>query len=242
MHVYTLSDYVEERLRTLRAGSAWSARVRAALIYLQSGMREIISELPDEAYIASLLDPCYLDTFIPPRLRNDWWNALDAFVRNMEDVAGGDILEVKVGDGNEGNVDHLVHPQAGTRSMRSANAQPTAPARSYVDLINARFEARGAAQAAMKPYRDLAPVKVDPTDWWRQNEGTYPLHAKLAKIYLAIPASSASCERLFSVAGNVLTKRRASLSPESTQSIVYVHEHLDLLDCIDLDVVHYSDG
>jgi hypothetical protein len=43
----------------------------------------------------------------------------------------------------------------------------------------------------------------NPLEWWKFNEKLYPHLAQLAKEYLAIPASSATVERLFSRAGNV---------------------------------------
>ena len=42
--------------------------------------------------------------------------------------------------------------------------------------------------------------KDDPLLWWKEREMLYPFVAKLAKRYLAIPASTAPSERVFSVA------------------------------------------
>ena len=42
--------------------------------------------------------------------------------------------------------------------------------------------------------------------WWNMNEHRFPKLAKLAKIYLGIPATSASSERLFSKAGIITAK------------------------------------
>ncbi len=39
--------------------------------------------------------------------------------------------------------------------------------------------------------------------WWQKNCIRFPVLAKLARMYLAIPASSTSCERIFSHSGNV---------------------------------------
>lgn len=230
MHLYTLSDFVDERVRALRAISAWSSRVRDALAYLQSGLRSIIAALPSEAYLASLLDPRYFDTFIPLERREYWWNQLEQLV-NIQPVVVEDIPQEDGGDG---------FLQLQVRSTRSSARPAPDPVRSYDDILQARFNARGAAQASMKPYRELSVIKGDPGDWWRGNENVYPAYAKLAKKYLAIPASSAPCERLFSVAGSVLTKRRAALSPASTRSIVFVHEHINILDHIDLEIVHFD--
>jgi hypothetical protein len=38
----------------------------------------------------------------------------------------------------------------------------------------------------------------DPLCWWRENEHKYPVIAALAKLFLAIPASTAPFERVWS--------------------------------------------
>eukprot|EP00731_Ephydatia_muelleri_P029211 Em0020g855a len=50
--------------------------------------------------------------------------------------------------------------------------------------------------------------KDDPLLWWRSHETYFPTIAKLARKYLCIPASTASSERLFSTAKNILQKKR----------------------------------
>ena len=51
----------------------------------------------------------------------------------------------------------------------------------------------------------------NPLDWWRVHETDYPYLAKLAIKYLAIPATSAPSERVFSTAGLTIAKDRACL-------------------------------
>jgi hypothetical protein len=47
-----------------------------------------------------------------------------------------------------------------------------------------------------------------PLKWWKQNEKSYPNLSKMAKDYLAIPGTSASCERLFSSGRQTITDFR----------------------------------
>ncbi|KAF3837458.1 hypothetical protein F7725_004922 [Dissostichus mawsoni] len=53
-----------------------------------------------------------------------------------------------------------------------------------------------------------------PLSWWKLNEAKYPTLASQAKSFLCIPATSTPSERLFSAAGNIASKKRASLTPE----------------------------
>ncbi|GAA6096662.1 zinc finger BED domain-containing protein 1-like [Tachysurus ichikawai] len=49
------------------------------------------------------------------------------------------------------------------------------------------------------------------------------LKAMLAKSYLSVPATSTASERLFSVAGNIVTKKRASLTSEHVDMLTFLH-------------------
>ena len=51
-----------------------------------------------------------------------------------------------------------------------------------------------------------------------------PAPASLARRYLAMPATSASVERLFSVAGQVVSAKRARLDPTTVTLLVFLHE------------------
>ena len=49
-----------------------------------------------------------------------------------------------------------------------------------------------------------------------------PLLAKLVKRVFPVPATSSKFERVFSVAGNVVTPIRANLNPEKVEDLVVV--------------------
>lgn len=69
--------------------------------------------------------------------------------------------------------------------------------------------------------------KEDPCRWWQeQGARAYPLLAHLARQYLAIPATSVSSERLFSVSGAIVTSRRACLRPGHVEQLTFLHDNL----------------
>ncbi|XP_070401322.1 E3 SUMO-protein ligase ZBED1-like [Nothobranchius furzeri] len=67
------------------------------------------------------------------------------------------------------------------------------------------------------------PKTDDPLIWWKANEQRFPTLAKLANPLLCIPATSTPSERLFSAAGNIVSKKRASLSPEHVDVLTFLH-------------------
>lgn len=62
----------------------------------------------------------------------------------------------------------------------------------------------------------------NPLEWWKENAKYYPLLSPVARKWLAVPASSAASERLFSAAGLVVTSKRTRLKSEKVESLVFL--------------------
>ena len=60
-----------------------------------------------------------------------------------------------------------------------------------------------------------------PEEYWVKEAVHYPVLSKLARKYLSIPASSASVERLFSVCGAIIRARRARLSANTVEALLF---------------------
>ena len=73
--------------------------------------------------------------------------------------------------------------------------------------------------------RYLKEAESDPMDWWRKHESYFPQVAKLARKYLAIPASTALSERVFSTAKNILQKKRWSLLAERLGKCIFLRHN-----------------
>lgn len=58
-----------------------------------------------------------------------------------------------------------------------------------------------------------------PLEWWFKHAGSHSRLASIAQKYLATPATSIPCERLFSLAGHIVQKR-VSLSSENVNDLV----------------------
>lgn len=64
----------------------------------------------------------------------------------------------------------------------------------------------------------------NPLEWWRLKQEQYPLLAKIALKVLAIPATSAPSERVFSVAGITIAKERSRLATANAGELIFLHD------------------
>jgi hypothetical protein len=69
-----------------------------------------------------------------------------------------------------------------------------------------------------------------PLEWWREHHTDYPHIWKLAERILAIPATSAPSERVFSSAANIVDKKRVRLKPENIDLLVFLRGNKDFVD------------
>ena len=68
-----------------------------------------------------------------------------------------------------------------------------------------------------------------PLDWWKTSAHRFKNFERLAVKYLAIPATSAPSERIWSRAARVLTAKQNRLSEEVSSAIMYCKENRELL-------------
>ena len=73
------------------------------------------------------------------------------------------------------------------------------------------------------------PHNSDVMAWWNMNEHRFPNLAKLGKVYLGIPATSASSERLFSKAGIITAKHRNCLKAKNVEAIIFLNKNCKFL-------------
>jgi len=64
-----------------------------------------------------------------------------------------------------------------------------------------------------------------PLLWWALHLHKFPLISKVARKFLCSPATSASSERVFSVAGRVIEKRRNRLTGSNAENLIFLHEN-----------------
>ena len=94
----------------------------------------------------------------------------------------------------------------------------------------ARYAGRGLSKMKqeMVTYESFsfASRNADVLAWWKTHETHLPILSKIAKKILAIPASSAKSERVFSTGGLVITAKRGRLSPSKVEDLILLKQNL----------------
>lgn len=69
------------------------------------------------------------------------------------------------------------------------------------------------------------PRNQDPLQYWKWNQKTYPHLHQLALKTLCSPSSSVPCERVFSKAGELVSKRRNRLGAKTLQKLLFLNKN-----------------
>lgn len=70
---------------------------------------------------------------------------------------------------------------------------------------------------------------TDPLKYWSERANTFRLLTPAAIACLACPPSSVTSERMFSVAGDIVTKKRCSLKPDNLERLAIIKVNRRLL-------------
>lgn len=77
----------------------------------------------------------------------------------------------------------------------------------------------------MKETISFDSLDMSPMEWWESYSRSFPILSKLAARLLSIPASSASCERVFPQAGLTLSKLRTRLGKDTVANLMMIKYH-----------------
>lgn len=78
----------------------------------------------------------------------------------------------------------------------------------------------------MKYIKEPVHTFTDVNKWWCEHAKVFPNLFRLFVKLSCVPATSASSERTFSTAGNVITDKRSLLLPENVNNIILVRNSL----------------
>lgn len=145
--------------------------------------------------IATVLDPCFKDLKCMPKTdREEVWTTLEGMLQQES-------------------------------PRRSSQAHDDGPPRKKTSLLQMGSDSESEdeeVQPAIQRYRAEPTINLEhcPLRWWASHSGAHEKLASLAHKYLATPANTVPCERLFSVAGHIVNKKRSALLSENVNKLV----------------------
>lgn len=120
--------------------------------------------------------------------------------------------------------------RAATLQPSTEDSEPAQKKRRSALLLGSDSDSEedGMESGELQRYRAEPSISSDdcPLQWWYDHSGAYEKLAALARKYLASPATSVPCERLFSLAGHIVQKKRAALLPENVTKLVSLSDWL----------------
>jgi hypothetical protein len=201
---------------------AWSTVTQARFPASFALRRALRSELGKQERFGSISMVMKLATALDPRTKEldcfgDSQRALvrDALIDAVRDLgssnvvadeAGEEEAEDGLGEGTEASFVPILSALLPSQKKRKRRHES-----SIADEVDRYFDENGAAD--------------DPLAWWKRKEALFPRLARLARKYLALPASSAPSERIFSKMNAVVDKRRASLDSDRVERLVFIKEN-----------------
>ncbi|XP_048840705.1 E3 SUMO-protein ligase ZBED1 [Brienomyrus brachyistius] len=76
----------------------------------------------------------------------------------------------------------------------------------------------------------LCKRSLSPLHWWRAKEHRFPAVARLARKYLAIPATAVPADRAFAPMEASVFQRRATLGPQHLDHVLFLHQNSDYVE------------
>ena len=77
-------------------------------------------------------------------------------------------------------------------------------------------------------FESVEKFDMEPLEYWRKNAFRFKVLSRMARDFLAIPATSVPVEQILSQAGDLITKKRNRLLPKSIKEIMCLNSWLKL--------------
>uniref|UniRef100_G1KVQ6 BED-type domain-containing protein n=1 Tax=Anolis carolinensis TaxID=28377 RepID=G1KVQ6_ANOCA len=93
------------------------------------------------------------------------------------------------------------------------------------------------AECSVNRYFEEPPeiISCDPLAYWASRDHMWPDLSHVARQFLSCPPTSVQSERVFSLAGDVVTPHRSFLDPQTVEKLVFLKANLPVLNFPDLD-------
>ena len=71
---------------------------------------------------------------------------------------------------------------------------------------------------------------INALEWWNIHKKEFPILSELSRKFLAVQATSAASERLFSDAGNIMTAKRTSMKCDLFETLIFLKRNKPIVD------------
>ena len=198
-------------------------------------------------YVATLCDPRFVGLAIP-LFTNDMCETAFAAFKEQYDLHYAPIVEHECNDRNEPDLDSDTDDDVTKDDVMCSqedvvqSSQPRPPARagSFLDFVSSLQHLTGSSEPLRPPASETihkseaelwlemepAPMTTDPLDWWGDNEYRFPNLRRMAQQYLMVPATSASAERVFSLAGRLFSDLRQHMNDGTPEERMWAKVNL----------------
>jgi hypothetical protein len=177
---------------------------------LEKYLVDIWNSLPQETLIAALVDPRFKSlSHVPETEHEEAWRCL------LTEYLSPIFM-------NKQPCDNSIPEEKELETRESVQFS------AVKNFVEKKFKVSNSKiKSEFERYKDLPPIDFNrnPFDWWIENESTYPVIAEIARVYLAIPASQASCERSFSLSKRICTENRTSLKPSNVEKLTILKQN-----------------
>ncbi len=219
---------------------------------IKSVKRAILNDLNKRYLLASEQQLLGLCSVVDPRWKKLSWMSNNERVRvhnALEEealaVIGEGAVDIETPRSSEAASTSATEPtQTAAEDLPEASPDP-APDRTEVEVPAAKSsffdesmfgsndEASVAIDAITKAKNEIdrymqepvAHYSDHPVSWWGDRIGSYPILTQVAIRYLPIPATSVPSERVFSTAGNIVSKKRGALNHDTVDMLISLHEN-----------------
>ena len=147
-----------------------------------------------------------------------------------------DLIERDYGSTADTNSVESNNVQELTSSNTSDNSpmSPTSKLRKRLLMQTqlAREVTKSKIRKEMERYESFSipPKSVNILVWWKQHQNILPLLSIAARSVLAIPASSAKSERVYSSGANIVTAKRTRMKPNKVEQTLIIRENKSMVD------------
>lgn len=194
--------------------------------------------IPQLTLMAAALDPRFKSLVGIPTLEHGRiWTAIEEECMKMHEDGISDVEQVVVTE-KPAAVTEVKGPFARLVESNTAfynnDNRNTTTERVSLNAVNAELSSYK-KEIPLNIRKDMSKTDSpynNPLVWWKAHEMTYPLLATLARRILCVPATSAPSERVFSTAGCVVNKKRASLDSWNVANCVFLHDTWPVIDAI----------